>query len=186
MRALIASRCPRTALTHRGRSRRAVSAGYSLLPANLVASFVKRLSRLSLAAPAAAVVMLIPFTYNMLRRHPALMSMIHRSEEVSGPAAGKSPVGACMRLRAGKADGRWTTVTDGFNADEENPTLTNALESSLWELYSHRGHYHASVSTLAKIFEEAFTRPSYAMEDFLDHTYGTVSRLEIRCEGVGS
>ena len=53
--------------------------------------------------------------------------------------------------------------------------MTNALESSLWELYSHRQHYHAAVSTLAKIFEEAFTRPGYAMEDFLDHTYGTVS-----------
>lgn len=63
---------------------------------------------------------------------------------------------------------------DGFLAMEPNPTLTSALESSLWELYSHRQHYHASVSTLAKIFEEAFTRPSYAMEDFLDHTYGTV------------
>lgn len=60
--------------------------------------------------------------------------------------------------------------------------MTNALESSLWELYSHRQHYHAAVSTLAKIFEEAFTRPSYAMEDFLDHTYGTVRpRFRLHC-----
>lgn len=65
-------------------------------------------------------------------------------------------------------------ISDRFLAAEPNPTSTNALESSLWELYSHRQHYHASVSTLAKIFQEAFTRPSYAMEDFLDHTYGTV------------
>ena len=67
-------------------------------------------------------------------------------------------------------------TTDGFKGEETNPTVTNALESSLWELHSHRQHYHASVSTLAKVFEEAFTRPSYAMEDFLDHTYGTVRR----------
>lgn len=66
---------------------------------------------------------------------------------------------------------------DGFASAETNPTLTNALESSLWELYSHREHYHAAVSTLAKIFQEAFTRPSYGMEDFLDHTYGTVRLL---------
>ena len=52
--------------------------------------------------------------------------------------------------------------------------LTNALESSLWELVSHRNHYHPSVSTLAKIFQEAFRKPNYALEDFLDHTYGTV------------
>ncbi|TBU28984.1 CBF-domain-containing protein [Dichomitus squalens] len=126
------------------------------LPATIVASFVKRLSRLSLTAPPAAVIMLIPFTYNMLRRHPALMVMIHRSEDIAG------------------AD------CDGFMAAEPNPALTNALESSLWELYSHRQHYHASVSTLAKIFEEAFTRPSYAMEDFLDHTYGTLFDTEVK------
>ena len=52
--------------------------------------------------------------------------------------------------------------------------LTNALDSSLWELVSHRNHYHPSVSTLAKIFQEAFRKPNYALEDFLDHTYGTV------------
>lgn len=31
------------------------------------------------------------------------------------------------------------------------------------------------MSTLAKIFGEAFTKPNYPLEDFLDHTYGTVS-----------
>ncbi|KAI0710433.1 CBF-domain-containing protein [Cerioporus squamosus] len=126
------------------------------LPANLVASFVKRLSRLSLNAPPAAVIMLIPFTYNMLRRHPALMAMIHRTDDLSGAEC------------------------DGFDASERNPNLTNALESSLWELYTHRQHYHAPVSTLARIFEEAFTRPSYAMEDFLDHTYGTLFDTEAK------
>ena len=32
--------------------------------------------------------MLIPFTYNMLRRHPALMAMIHRNEELAGADCG--------------------------------------------------------------------------------------------------
>jgi U3 small nucleolar RNA-associated protein 19 len=61
--------------------------------------------------------------------------------------------------------------------NEPNPNLTNALDSSLWELYSHRSHYHGSVATLVKILDEAFTKPGYKMEDFLDHTYGTVSCL---------
>jgi hypothetical protein len=63
---------------------------------------------------------------------------------------------------------------DPFLADEPNPNLTNALDSSLWELYSHKNHYYSGVSTLARVFEEAFTKPSYPMEDFLDHTYATV------------
>ncbi len=71
-----------------------------------------------------------------------------------------------------------TERIDPFLADEPNPNLTSALDSSLWELYSHKNHYHAGVSTLARIFEEAFTKPSYPMEDFLDHTYATV-RLRI-------
>jgi len=51
---------------------------------------------------------------------------------------------------------------------------TQALDSSLWELLSHSSHYHAPVSTMCNIFSEAFTKPGYAMEDFLDHTYNTV------------
>lgn len=53
--------------------------------------------------------------------------------------------------------------------------LTDALESSLWEVYTHKMHYHAAVTTLASIFEEAFTKTSYELEDFMDHTYLTVS-----------
>ncbi|KAF7365435.1 Ribosome biogenesis protein Noc4 [Mycena venus] len=118
------------------------------LPATLLASFIKRLARLSLSAPPAAVIMIIPFTYNTLKRHPALMAMIHRPADEA--------------------------FVDPFDPVEPNPLLTKAIESSLWELNSHREHYLAGVSTLTKIFSEAFTKPSYAMEDFLDHTYGTL------------
>jgi hypothetical protein len=51
------------------------------LPAALLASFVKRLARLSLTAPPAAIIMIIPFIYNVLKRHPALMVMIHRIDD---------------------------------------------------------------------------------------------------------
>lgn len=65
-------------------------------------------------------------------------------------------------------------VTDPFDPTEPNPQLTNAADSSLWELYTQKSHYHAAAATLARVFEEAFTKPSYALEDFLDHTYSTV------------
>ncbi|KAF9051295.1 hypothetical protein BJ165DRAFT_1572556 [Panaeolus papilionaceus] len=42
--------------------------------------------------------------------------------------------------------------------------------------------YHAPVSMMTKIFSEAFTKPSYAMEDFLDHTYNTLFETEINCK----
>ncbi|KAI0091728.1 ribosome biogenesis protein Noc4 [Irpex rosettiformis] len=126
------------------------------LPVSLLASFVKRLAQLSLHAPPAAIVMIIPFTYNILKRHPALMVMIHRIDET------------------------YEATNDPFNASEPNPTLTNALDSSLWELHTQKSHYHAAVSTLARIFEEAFTKPNYTLEDFLDHTYSTMYETEAR------
>jgi len=131
----------------------------SHLPATLLASFVKRLSRLSLNAPPAAIVMAIPFTYNILERHPALMVMIHRL-----------PV----------EDDADVSTVDPFIPTEPNPNLTGALESSLWEIYSHRRHYHPAVSTLTKVFEEAFTKMPYGMEDFLDHGYGTLLDTETK------
>ena len=81
------------------------------------------------------------------------------------------------RVRCGPGPTRiiWPDASsDPFDPEEKDPMLTNALDSSLWELVSHRNHYHPSVSTLAKIFQEAFRKPNYALEDFLDHTYGTV------------
>ncbi|KAI5117740.1 hypothetical protein M0805_004929 [Coniferiporia weirii] len=130
----------------------------SHLPATLLASFVKRLARLSLSAPPAAIIMAIPFTYNILKRHPALMSMIHRVESDSDQNS---------------------EAIDPFLAAEPNPTQTGALQSSLWELATHRYHYHSSVATLARVLEAAFTRPAYGMEDFLDHTYATLFDTEV-------
>jgi len=121
------------------------------LPSTLLASFIKRLSRLSLTAPPAAIIMVVPFTYNLLKRHPALMVMIHRAEV--------------------------DELNDPFLPCEMDPLRTQALDSSLWELLSHTTHYHAPVSTMCKIFSEAFTKPGYSMEDFLDHTYNTVCLL---------
>ncbi|KAK2464494.1 hypothetical protein APHAL10511_003473 [Amanita phalloides] len=139
----------------------------SHLPALILASFVKRLSRLSLSAPPAAIVMVIPFTYNILKRHPVLMTMIHRTTEEEEEEEGEEPI---MRRNH----------SDPFLAEEMNPLLTQALSSSLWELYSHRVHYHSTVSTLGKILSEAFTKPGYVMEDFLDHTYHTLFDTEIK------
>jgi len=79
------------------------------LPATLVASFLKRLSRLSLTAPPHGIVAIIPMTYNLLKRHPTCMQMIHRPNALPGRP-------------------------DPFNPFEPDPLKTGALESSLWEL----------------------------------------------------
>lgn len=115
------------------------------LPAAIVASFIKRISRLALYAPPAAIVACIPFIYNQLKRHPACMVMIHNPEG--------------------------DIVTCPFDNNEPNPLKTNALDSSLWELETLQSHYHPSVASLARIMSQPFTKPQYILEDFLDHSY---------------
>ena len=129
------------------------------LPAVLVASFIKRLSRLTLHAPPAGIVACIPWIYNLLKKHPTCTFMIHR--EVRGDAAKE------LLDKEG--------MEDPFLEDEEDPMETNAIESSLWEIVTLQSHYHPNVATLAKIISEQFTKQSYNLEDFLDHSYGSVS-----------
>ncbi len=128
------------------------------LPAALVASFIKRLSRLTLHAPPAGIVVVVPWIYNLLKEHPACTFMIHR--ETQGEDAQKllKDVG----------------MGDPFNVEEAEPMQTNAIESSLWEIEMLQSHYHPNVATLAKIISEQFTKQAYNLEDFLDHSYGSV------------
>ena len=152
------------------------------LPAALVASFLKRLSRLSLRAPPAAIVEIVPFVWNLLRRHTNCMRMIHREYEGDHLALG--PVG----------------VHDGFNATEPDPMHTGALDSSLWEIAAFGAYHHArfaqhsdsaggsaggdthylgSVTTFARILAEPFTQQRYELEEFLDTTYATLFETEV-------
>ncbi|KAF9357905.1 hypothetical protein BGX34_009146 [Mortierella sp. NVP85] len=124
-----------------------------LLPAQLVAAFIKRMARLGLSSPPASIVIIIPFIYNLLKRHPTCMQMIHA-----------------------KAD---SEINDHYDFSEQDPMKSNALQSSLWEIKTLQNHFAPNVATLAKIFNEQFTKPSYNLEDFLDHTYATMFKNEI-------
>ncbi|KAF9149511.1 hypothetical protein BGX20_005965 [Mortierella sp. AD010] len=81
-----------------------------------------------------------------------------------------------MQLIHGKADGE---KNDLYDHTEDDPMKCHALQSSLWELQTLQNHFAPNVSTLAKIFNEQFTKPSYNLEDFLDHTYATMFKNEI-------
>lgn len=132
------------------------------LPAALVASFIKRLARLALHGPPAGVVIVVPWVYNMFKRHPACTFMMHR--EVRDPTLKE-------KLETEGMD-------DPFDMDELDPMETNAIDSSVWELEALQSHYHPNVATLAKIISEQFTKRSYNLEDFLDHSYTAVSSVE--------
>ena len=128
------------------------------LPAALVASFVKRLARLCLAAPPAAVVAVGPLVYNLFRRHRQATYMMHR---VAGDAAEAQDWARCG-------------FADPFDAREPDPLRSRAIDSCVWELETLMGHWHPSVATLSHILREQFTKEHYLLEDFLDHSYASV------------
>ena len=157
------------------------------LSSALVASFAKRLSRLSLRAPPAAIASVVPFVYNLLKRHPRCMAMVHK--EWDGDRLNIGPAG----------------VQDPFDPEEKDPLKTHALNSSLWELASFgaaavakgnsggpamgaeegsilpgEAHYLGSVTSLARILAEPFTRERYSLDDFLDITYATLFETETK------
>ena len=128
------------------------------LPAALVASFIKRLSRLTLYAPPSGIIVVIPWIYNLLKNHPTCTFMIHRKGEV------------------GKEENGWG---DAFRMEEPDPMETDAIESSLWEIHMLQTHYHPNVAAIARMISEQFTKQAYNLEDFLDHSYGTMLDAEL-------
>ncbi|WRT65247.1 uncharacterized protein IL334_002190 [Kwoniella shivajii] len=136
----------------------------SLLSSALIASFIKRLSRLALTAPPAGVILILPFIYNLFKRHPGTMVLLQR------PDAG-------LVLRISSSLGQQGYV-DPYDENEPSPLKTKAIDSSAWELAALQKHYLASVGTIAKVFGEVFTKPEFGLEDFLDHGYSTLFETE--------
>ncbi|KAJ6006737.1 hypothetical protein N7451_004681 [Penicillium sp. IBT 35674x] len=125
------------------------------LPAALMASFIKKLARLALNAPPSAIVVIVPFMYNIFKSHPTCSFMMHRAINDKALAAEIEAEG----------------MDDPFDPTEKDPTRTGAIESSLWEIETLQSHYHPNVASIARIISEQFTKQHYNLEDFLDHTY---------------
>jgi U3 small nucleolar RNA-associated protein 19 len=53
------------------------------LPTYLVAAFIKKLVRLCLYAPPGAIVIVLPFVFNLFRKHPSTIALIHKENHDS-------------------------------------------------------------------------------------------------------
>ena len=125
----------------------------------MVASFIKRMARLSLTAPPASILIALAFIYNLLKRHPSCMCLIHRE--------------TCI-VESGPTD-LTNYQHDPYMNEEKDPSLSRAIDSSLWELLTLKKHYCPQVAKMAKIFEKPFTRPEFLIQDFLKNSYASVS-----------
>jgi U3 small nucleolar RNA-associated protein 19 len=141
----------------------------SHLPVTLVASFIKRLSRLALSAPPSAIVAIVPFIYNILKNHPTCAFMIHRALDAERNAEVESK-----------------GMEDPFDPEEADPTITSAIDSSLWEIETLQSHYHPNVAAICRIICEQFTKQAYNLEDFFGYTYEGMITAELGAEEKAS
>ncbi|XP_003792929.1 nucleolar complex protein 4 homolog [Otolemur garnettii] len=130
----------------------------SHLPAYLVAAFAKRLARLALTAPPEALLMVLPFICNLLRRHPACRVLVHRPQ-------------------ASELD------ADPYDPVEEDPAKSRALESSLWELQALQHHYHPEVSKAASVINQALSVPEVSIAPLLELTAYELFEQDLKKKG---
>lgn len=192
------------------------------LPLVVAASFAKRLAQLALLAPAPGSLVCLQLVFNLVRRNPNLMCMLHREEEAVAPRRRWRRAEAIDRRnlkqkRERTEDSEGDDVddyvpvrepaerepevpeapapilvpeeededaprahrvpmvlgsggvsagpfVDTFDPLQEDPALTGALESSLWEIEALQKHYWKDVAELAASFAGKFDRPLFDVE----------------------
>ncbi|KAK7131347.1 hypothetical protein R3I94_016474 [Phoxinus phoxinus] len=128
------------------------------LPVYLVAAFVKRLARLSLTAPPTALLILLPFICNLIRRHPSCKVLIHK------PSAAEEP------------------CDDPYVMEEKDPAQCHALESSLWEIKTLQKHYHPDVAKAAMIINEPLSEQEDDISVLLELSTFELMEREVKAE----
>lgn len=118
----------------------------SHLPVYLVAAFAKRLARLALTAPPTALLILLPFIYNLIRRHPSCRVLIHKPNTEND------------------------LVEDPYLMEEEDPAQCRALDSSLWEIKTLQRHYHPDVSKVAMLINTPLSDQEDDISEMLEVT----------------
>uniref|UniRef100_A0A8C9CCT7 Nucleolar complex associated 4 homolog n=1 Tax=Phocoena sinus TaxID=42100 RepID=A0A8C9CCT7_PHOSS len=121
----------------------------SHLPAYLVAAFTKRLALLTV----------LPFICNLLRRHPACRVLVHRP----------------------RAPGDWTPTP--MTPREEDPARSRALESSLWELQALSSITTPSVSKAASGHNQALSEAEVSIAPLLELTAFPVFEQDLQKKG---
>eukprot|EP00667_Euglena_gracilis_P012886 EG_transcript_13264 len=141
------------------------------LPAYLVASFIKKASRMTLVAPTPTLNFLIVIIYNLLKSHPEAMVLIHRTKAMDLKVTAHHTPEALAMLR-GLYEG-----LDPFNDAETNLQKTNALYSSCWELKLLQNHFYPGIAVEADAFQQEMKVQS---QDWKPHSGKTYLKMFLK------
>jgi len=146
------------------------------LPVYLVGSFIKRLCRLALISPLGYAFFAIPAIYNLCKRHPSVLILLHRAMTSK---LGDSTTTTIIPINNQIL---WPISGDPFNADTNDLSLTNAMASSLWEIVALQHHYHGPIATLARNFISEMTKTEYDISQYTGTTTTYTHIIKNECE----
>ena len=147
-----------------------------MLPAHLVAAFLKRLLQCALQAPPPGALFILALSSNLLRKHEECAALIHRTSSGSGKASNDGEDNDGNEVSNKNNDGR---MEDAYDPNTDDPVECRALESSLWELHALEKHYHPAVATLAKsIGREDPKSPMLQLDEMAQHSYASLIEQE--------
>lgn len=132
----------------------------SHIPSYMVASFVKKLARISLTAPSTSTLPVLTLIQNLLLRHPSITYLIHRDSP--SPTTPLPPLNAADPF----------LMTAPLDAN-------NIADTSLWELSLLGNHYDSAITSSVKTFSASKltkkTMSSGVVEDLLDLKYAELA-----------
>lgn len=125
------------------------------LPETLVASFIKRLSRLCLTAPPQDIAIMIYLIGNLVLRHKGLTILFQNNDNTQ-------------------------LENDPFDENEKNPYETNALKSSLWEIKMLQNHPLYTVNVPARFINNPLPSVEWDLGNYLEVTYDEIFAKEFK------
>lgn len=154
-----------------------------VLPAYLTAAFCKRLARVALNAPVGMALFIVPEVYNIIKRHNALLPLLHKAKEESmvQMRPGDAAAAAIGKGAVANAKILWPASADRFDAATDEPSASKALESSLWELVALQHHYHGPIATLARSLSSGLLKQEHDVTTFQGEssTYSALTLSEV-------
>ncbi|CAO1613296.1 unnamed protein product [Jaminaea pallidilutea] len=156
------------------------------LSLSIVAAFVKRLARCALRGPPGGIIPVTVVAYNLLKRHKDGMQLLHRDfdDDAIGAAGGwTDPFDDNPQLPPGATEAAQSCLFEMASLGAQASSSLSGddgLSSSSSSQRLIESHYHAPTSTIVRILSQPFTKERYDVEEFLDHSYGTLLATEFR------
>lgn len=173
----------------------------SHLSSNLIASFIKKLARISLYVSPDSILYILSLIYNLILKHQSVFGLLYkpndnekqallerlkkRIEDIDNKV--KQDIfdekKEIIKYRIIKynfiANVKKVETSKFIKSDPYNPDInlddnTNADKSSLWEIETLLNHYLSDVTLFSRKFEKKFDKAYYNIEEYSENNYSTI------------